>query len=312
MMVALLLYSYAVGERSSRRIERRCVEDVATRVICANQRPDHTTIARFRQRHESAVGRAVRRGARALRRGRLGPRRGDRGRRHEGARQRVGARDAQLRGDRARDPRRRGAPSTPRRTSASAMRAATSCRRSSPPVRAASAGCATPSVASTSAAPRRPSRSRESRPDRLKEAKRRLEEEHQVECRANEAYEDYRRHGRMKNGRRLGAHSPPKPYHAAGDAGGQDQPHRPGLAQRQDAARLGAGLQRPGGHHRGSDRHRRRGPRLLGGLRPARADDRRGPPRARAGRRRAGARGRARRRRLLAPGPDASASPPQG
>jgi transposase len=47
MMVALLLYSYALGERSSRRIERRCVEDVATRVICANQRPDHSTVARF-------------------------------------------------------------------------------------------------------------------------------------------------------------------------------------------------------------------------------------------------------------------------
>jgi len=31
-------------------------------------------------------------------------------------------------------------------------------------------------------------------------------------CRANAAYEDYRRRGRMKNGRRLGAHSPPKPY----------------------------------------------------------------------------------------------------
>src|SRR5687768_17402190 len=55
MMVALLLYSYALGERSSRRIERRCIEDVATRVICANQAPDHTTIARFRQRHERAV-----------------------------------------------------------------------------------------------------------------------------------------------------------------------------------------------------------------------------------------------------------------
>jgi len=55
MMVALLLYAYAIGERSSRRIERRCVEDVATRVICANQRPDHTTIARFRQRHETAL-----------------------------------------------------------------------------------------------------------------------------------------------------------------------------------------------------------------------------------------------------------------
>jgi transposase len=55
MMVALLLYAYAIGERSSRRIERRCVEDVATRVICANQAPDHTTIARFRQRHEAAL-----------------------------------------------------------------------------------------------------------------------------------------------------------------------------------------------------------------------------------------------------------------
>jgi transposase len=56
MMVGLLLYAYAIGERSSRRIERRCVEDVATRVICANQAPDHTTIARFRQRHEAALG----------------------------------------------------------------------------------------------------------------------------------------------------------------------------------------------------------------------------------------------------------------
>ncbi|MDP9376030.1 MAG: transposase, partial [Actinomycetota bacterium] len=55
MMVALLLYAYAMGERSSRRIERRCVEDVATRVIAASQAPDHTTIARFRQRHERAL-----------------------------------------------------------------------------------------------------------------------------------------------------------------------------------------------------------------------------------------------------------------
>ena len=51
MMVALLLYAYAVGERSSRRIERRCSEDVAFRVIAANQVPDHATIARFRARH---------------------------------------------------------------------------------------------------------------------------------------------------------------------------------------------------------------------------------------------------------------------
>lgn len=52
MMVALLLYSYATGERSSRKIEERCGIDVAYRVLCANQQPDHTTISRFRQQHE--------------------------------------------------------------------------------------------------------------------------------------------------------------------------------------------------------------------------------------------------------------------
>jgi transposase len=57
MMVALLLYSYALGQRSSRAIERRCHEDVPTRVICANQAPDHTTIARFRVRHQDALAR---------------------------------------------------------------------------------------------------------------------------------------------------------------------------------------------------------------------------------------------------------------
>jgi transposase len=55
MMVALLLYSYACGERSARAIERRCREDVPTRVICSNRVPDHTTIARFRVRHEAAL-----------------------------------------------------------------------------------------------------------------------------------------------------------------------------------------------------------------------------------------------------------------
>src|SRR3954452_23857763 len=50
MMVALVVYAYCVGERSSRQIERRCVEDVAFRVIAANRARDHTTIARFRQR----------------------------------------------------------------------------------------------------------------------------------------------------------------------------------------------------------------------------------------------------------------------
>ena len=55
MMVALLLYSYSIGERTSRRIERRCHEDIAFRVICANRAPDHATIARFRVRHQAAL-----------------------------------------------------------------------------------------------------------------------------------------------------------------------------------------------------------------------------------------------------------------
>jgi transposase len=56
MIVTLLLYAYAVGERSSRQIERRCREDIAFRVITANAVPDHATIARFRERHERALG----------------------------------------------------------------------------------------------------------------------------------------------------------------------------------------------------------------------------------------------------------------
>jgi transposase len=55
MMVTLLVYSYAVGERSSRKIEQACVVDVAYRVVVANQRPDHTTIARFRKQHSGRL-----------------------------------------------------------------------------------------------------------------------------------------------------------------------------------------------------------------------------------------------------------------
>jgi transposase len=55
MMVAVLLYAYARGIRSSRLIERACEEDVAFRVLAAQQRPDHATIARFVERHHEAV-----------------------------------------------------------------------------------------------------------------------------------------------------------------------------------------------------------------------------------------------------------------
>src|SRR5918996_711683 len=56
VMVALVLYAYAKGARSAREIERRCVEDVAFRVVAANLCPDHATIARFRAAHELALG----------------------------------------------------------------------------------------------------------------------------------------------------------------------------------------------------------------------------------------------------------------
>ncbi|HME04099.1 MAG TPA: transposase [Solirubrobacteraceae bacterium] len=56
MMVALILYCWSRGMRSARRIERACLEDVACRVIAANQRPDHATIARFIERHQGALG----------------------------------------------------------------------------------------------------------------------------------------------------------------------------------------------------------------------------------------------------------------
>jgi transposase len=48
LLFSLLVYAYCQGVGSSREIERRCVTDVAFRVLCAQDGPDHTTIARFR------------------------------------------------------------------------------------------------------------------------------------------------------------------------------------------------------------------------------------------------------------------------
>jgi transposase len=55
MMVALLLYAYCCGIRSSRRIEAQCRTDAAFRVICGGLVPDHATIARFVVEHEQAL-----------------------------------------------------------------------------------------------------------------------------------------------------------------------------------------------------------------------------------------------------------------
>jgi transposase len=55
VVVALILYAFATGVRSSRGIERHCRQDVAYRVITGNLVPDHATVARFICRHERAL-----------------------------------------------------------------------------------------------------------------------------------------------------------------------------------------------------------------------------------------------------------------
>lgn len=56
LMVRILLYAYAVGVRSSRAIERKCVDDVPFRWLADGAAPDYRAIAGFRKRHVSALG----------------------------------------------------------------------------------------------------------------------------------------------------------------------------------------------------------------------------------------------------------------
>lgn len=51
MILALLIYAYSNGVRSSRSIERLCRRDVGYRFIVGQDVPDHTVVARFRRRH---------------------------------------------------------------------------------------------------------------------------------------------------------------------------------------------------------------------------------------------------------------------
>ena len=55
MMVAILLYAYCLGLRSSRRIARALEEDVGFRVVAANRQPDFRTICRIRAEQEEAL-----------------------------------------------------------------------------------------------------------------------------------------------------------------------------------------------------------------------------------------------------------------
>ena len=52
----MLLYGYCTGVASSRRIARRLHEDIAFRVLAANNTPDFRTISGFRKDHLEALG----------------------------------------------------------------------------------------------------------------------------------------------------------------------------------------------------------------------------------------------------------------
>jgi transposase len=209
MMLALLLYAYCKGQRSSRVIERECVEDVAYRVIAANQRPDHTTIARFRQRHEAALADLfsqvlelcaeagmVKVGLIAI----------DGTKVHANASQHAARDYEQLakeilgeadRIDREEDElygEARGDELPPEFQTAHGRKGW--LREAKQRLDAKRAEEAKPIA--------------RSRPERLRESKRRLEEELATEQRANDAYETYRARGVMKDGRRFGGGN--KPY----------------------------------------------------------------------------------------------------
>src|SRR3954454_1360183 len=209
MMVALLVYTYAIGERSSRRIERRCHDDVAVRVITANQAPDHTTIARFRQRHERPLGELfgdvlelcaeaglVRVDVIAIDGTKVHANAAVQSNRdYEQIAKEILAEAAET--DRLEDEQfgdRRGNELPPEFSTAQGRRGWLREAKRRLDERRAEEARPIPA----------------SRPARLKEAKRRLEEELWTECRANAAYEVYRARGRMKDGRRFGR--PPDPH----------------------------------------------------------------------------------------------------
>jgi transposase len=218
MMVALLLYAYAKGQRSSRGIERGCVEDVAYRVIAANQKPDHATIARFVERHQDALaglfGEVLSLCAEA---GlvKVGVIAVDGTKVHANA-----SRDANLDYE---------------QIAREILAEAKAVDAAEDEQFGEARGDELPPELQTNQgrrgwlreAKRRLDEKRaqeakpvaRSRPARLRESKRRLEEELQAECRANAEYEAYRARGVMKDGRRFGG--PPKPYQPPGTPAGK-------------------------------------------------------------------------------------------
>jgi transposase len=209
MMVAVLVYAYARGIRSSRMIERACEEDVAFRVLAGQQRPDHATIARFIERHEAAIaglfGEVLTLCARSglVQVGVIavdGTKMQANASRNENLDYEQLAREI-LEEAKATDAAEDELYGTARGDELPEEFATAQGRRGW--LREAKQRLEGERAANPQPVPR-------SRPKRVKEAKRRLEEELWTETRANRAYEAYRARGRMKDGRRFGR--PPDPY----------------------------------------------------------------------------------------------------
>jgi transposase len=209
MMLGLLTYGYAKGKRSSRAIERACIEDIGYRVIASNQVPDHTTIARFRQRHEVALAGIFSQVLALCADAGL-----------------VGTDVIAVDGTKVQASASREANMDYDKLAKAILEEAAEVDREEDERFGERRGDELPPSLSTREGRREwlrdakrrldDKRDREARPipherrARLKEAKRRLEEELDVECRANAAYEAYRARGVDKNGRGLGR--PPNPY----------------------------------------------------------------------------------------------------
>src|SRR5215218_914213 len=217
-LVALLLYAYSRGIRSSRVIERACEEDVAFRVLAAQQHPDHATLARFVERHQDAIcglfGEVL---ALCARSGlaKVGVIAVDGTKVHANASRNENLDYEQLAREileeaKAVDAAEDELYGEARGDELPEEFATAQGRRGW--LREAKQRLEAERAANPQPVPR-------SRPKRLKEAKRRLEEELWSEVRANRAYEAYRARGRMRDGRRFGR--PPDPYQPPATPEGQ-------------------------------------------------------------------------------------------
>ena len=192
MMVALLLYAYARGIRSSRVIERACEEDVAFRVLAAQQRPDHATLARFLERHQEAIAGLFGEVLTLCARSGLA---------------KVGV--IAVDGTKVQANASRNENLDYEQLAREILEEAKAVDAAEDELYGEARGDELPEEFATT----------QGRRGWLREAKRRLEEEHGVECQANAAYEAYRARGRMKDGRRFGR--PPDPYQPPGTPEGR-------------------------------------------------------------------------------------------